>query len=334
MSIDNLLRSAKKFEKEYGSWDKVPFHLKSGVEKYIPNIQDRLDNWEKDSSWKGRLIRRITNRRNGLLVWLDVISVLSLFLAFVVALESLPLAIIIVFFPLTYIMWRTLFISCNLCLFQVLKKGVNTEIQLTSSGYRHTKKGGGKDLRYKNNSYWYHYNEIYPCYNCNRKIIYPMINQSLPESNNVEIETSFSYKYNSLVKKVFISVIIGLIAFPIIVEALENPPYKRLDSNPAVEITEEEPAEKEYNAEENYSNGGQDEVIKKDTIINTDKVLYKINDPDGWTNMRLSPGGEIIRTVDTLERFEVIGAEGNWKMIKLENNDEGFIHNSRIVIAE
>ena len=336
--MDELAKQAKNLEEQYGSWDKVPPGIKSRLEREIPNIKDRLANWEKDNSFKGRLIRRITNARNGLLIWLDVLSAITLMLALcsMITGDYIVLKIFILFIGLTYIIWRRLFISCNLCLFQVLKIGVNKEIQLTSSGYTHTKKGGGKDKRYKNNSYWYHYNEIYPCYNCNRKIIYRMMGTSLPESNNVDIQTSFSYKKNSLIKKIFMSVVFLLIAFPIIVEALEKPPYERKSRKPVIEIVEGEPAEKESHVGENYSNNpnDNDETIKKDTIINTDKVLYKINDPDGWTNMRKSPNGEIIRTVDTLERFEIIGKDGGWKIVKFENQEEGFIHNSRIIVAD
>ena len=32
MSIDDLLSFAKKLEKKYGSWEKVPMHLKNGIE--------------------------------------------------------------------------------------------------------------------------------------------------------------------------------------------------------------------------------------------------------------------------------------------------------------
>ena len=136
------------------------------------------------------------------------------------------------------------------------------------------------------------------------------------------------------------SVVFTLIAIPIMVEALENPPYekpdRKPDRKPVIEIINAEPAGKEYDIEETHPNGIHDDdgIIKKDAVINTDKVLYQINDPDGWTNMRVSPGGEIIRTIDTLERFEVIGEERNWKMVKLDNNEEGFIHNSRIIIAD
>ena len=329
--MDILVKQAKKLEQQYGSWDKVPYHLKNGIDKRVPDIKDRLANWNKDNSFKGRLIPRI----NMLLSFLHGLSYFGVMAGLWLLLVDISdnfngLGMIIIFISLIYLIWRSLFLSCTFCLSQILKIGINKEIQLTSSGYAHTKKGGGRDRRYKNNSYWYHYNEIYPCYNCNRQIIYTMCRTSLPASNNIDIKTSFSYKYNSLFKKVFTAVIILLVLVPIIVEALENPPYER---PPSEEIAI--PFDTEYN-EENYSNPihDDDEEIKKDTIINTEKLLYQINDPDGWTNMRESPSGKIIRTIDTLERFEIIGENGNWKMILLQNNQQGFIHNSRIIIAD
>lgn len=235
-----------------------------------------------------------------------------------------------------YLIWRIIFITCDSCLFQVLRIGINKKITILKAGWRYSNKDGEKDRRYtKKNRLTVDIEVAYPCYNCNQNIIRENPFGVGPKSNNdIEIPNSFSYKYNSLVKKVFISVIVVLIAFPIIVEALENPPYERPPKNPVIEIVEEEAIGKEHNTEKTYSNAIQDnDGVKKDTIIDTEKLLYQINDPDGWTNMRESPNGKIIRTVDTVERFEIIGQNENWKMIQLENNQKGFIHNSRIVIA-
>jgi len=57
---------------------------------------------------------------------------------------------------------------------------------------------------------------------------------------------------------------------------------------------------------------------------------YKINDPDGYSNLRISVNGRIIKKVMEGEKFEVIGSDGEWKKVKLENGTIGFIHNSRI----
>ena len=42
-AYDNLLKLAKKLEKEYGSWDKVPFGFKNNIEKSIPNFEKEFN---------------------------------------------------------------------------------------------------------------------------------------------------------------------------------------------------------------------------------------------------------------------------------------------------
>ncbi len=60
-------------------------------------------------------------------------------------------------------------------------------------------------------------------------------------------------------------------------------------------------------------------------------VYYKIQDADGYTNLRREPNGEIIRKVYPTEKFEIIGSEKNFKKVKFGNGAIGFIHESRVV---
>ena len=58
---------------------------------------------------------------------------------------------------------------------------------------------------------------------------------------------------------------------------------------------------------------------------------FKIEDPDGYTNMRDAPGGSIIRRVLPNEKFRVTGVLDNYKIVRFDNGETGYIHNSRVV---
>jgi hypothetical protein len=64
------------------------------------------------------------------------------------------------------------------------------------------------------------------------------------------------------------------------------------------------------------------------------KELYKINDPDGWSNLRKTPRGEVLKKVYESEKFEVLGEEGKYKKVKLSDGTVGFIHFTRVVPVE
>jgi len=65
----------------------------------------------------------------------------------------------------------------------------------------------------------------------------------------------------------------------------------------------------------------------------TSQTLYKIHDPDGYTNLRKSPNGDIIKRVYENERFQIIGNEGSWKKIKLSDGTVGYMLGNRIINA-
>jgi len=57
---------------------------------------------------------------------------------------------------------------------------------------------------------------------------------------------------------------------------------------------------------------------------------YSINDPDGYTNLRATPGGKIIRKVYENETFDIIQPGEPYSKIKLTDGTVGYLHNSRI----
>jgi len=63
----------------------------------------------------------------------------------------------------------------------------------------------------------------------------------------------------------------------------------------------------------------------------SDVQYYTIKDPDGWSNLRTAPGGEIIQKIYEGDRFEVVGYEGKYKKVKLSDGTVGFLHESRVV---
>jgi hypothetical protein len=75
-------------------------------------------------------------------------------------------------------------------------------------------------------------------------------------------------------------------------------------------------------------------LVNEEVNNNIETIYYKIQDPDGFSNLRKMPNGEIIRKVYDNEKFEVIGTEGDFKKIKLSDGVTGFIHESRIVIFQ
>lgn len=68
---------------------------------------------------------------------------------------------------------------------------------------------------------------------------------------------------------------------------------------------------------------------KGDAVDN--KTFYKIQDPDGYSNLRETPNGKVLRKVFENEIFDVIGSEGKFKKVKLSDGTEGYIHETRVI---
>mgnify|MGYP001567853379 FL=1 len=73
-----------------------------------------------------------------------------------------------------------------------------------------------------------------------------------------------------------------------------------------------------------------EEVQIEQGDIETD-IYFKIQDPDGYTNMRDAPGGSIVRRVLPDEKFKVSGESRKYKIVEFDNGETGYIHNSRVV---
>lgn len=60
-------------------------------------------------------------------------------------------------------------------------------------------------------------------------------------------------------------------------------------------------------------------------------ILYKVNDPDGYSNLREEPNGKIIRKVFENETFEIISHNKKYHLVKFSDGSTGYIHESRVV---
>ena len=76
-----------------------------------------------------------------------------------------------------------------------------------------------------------------------------------------------------------------------------------------------------------------DNTMQADGPADAVTPLFRIEDPDGYSNLRDIPGGMIIREVYPYEQFEILGAlEGHYGVV-LQDGTRGFIESSRVVPA-
>lgn len=105
------------------------------------------------------------------------------------------------------------------------------------------------------------------------------------------------------------------------------------------QILEMSNSSKRVKSDVNYNSNFLKNIEKKDEIkVNSNNdlnnsTLYKINDPDGYSNLRSTPNGDVIKKVYETENFEIIGAENKFKKVKLLDGTVGYIHESRVVQA-
>jgi nucleoside-diphosphate-sugar epimerase len=59
------------------------------------------------------------------------------------------------------------------------------------------------------------------------------------------------------------------------------------------------------------------------------KMLYE----NGYTNLRDTPGGSVIKKVNEGDKFELLERGKTYSKVKLSDGTVGFMHNSRIVPA-
>ena len=117
--------------------------------------------------------------------------------------------------------------------------------------------------------------------------------------------------------------------------------------SPSITIKQDKTAN-ESNGEPSFSEATQDEALvgqvdssTAEGVPSIDSLasmgvadgnveLFKIEDPDGYCNMRETPGGNIIRIVYDSETFEVVDSDGKWKNVKFSDGTTGYIHESRV----
>lgn len=68
-------------------------------------------------------------------------------------------------------------------------------------------------------------------------------------------------------------------------------------------------------------------------VVSEASVYYMIQDPDGYSNLRVTPGGGIIRKVLPDERFELVTLDSGYARVRLTDGTSGYIHASRVVKA-
>jgi hypothetical protein len=77
-----------------------------------------------------------------------------------------------------------------------------------------------------------------------------------------------------------------------------------------------------------------EEVVGEEEFV-ADGNWYTVSDPDGFSNLRETPNGNVLQEIYEGQLFEVIGVEGVYKKVRLEDGvTEGYIHSSRIVLFE
>jgi hypothetical protein len=94
--------------------------------------------------------------------------------------------------------------------------------------------------------------------------------------------------------------------------------------------------ESDAKIDENTISSTEADAIKEDTnttdiVIDYNTEYYIIEDPDGYSNLREVPSGNVIRKVYSGEKFKIIGEENNYKKVKFPDSSTGYIHNSRVV---
>lgn len=81
---------------------------------------------------------------------------------------------------------------------------------------------------------------------------------------------------------------------------------------------------------EKYDNSVEP-TIKAAAVSNE---IFTIEDPDGWSNLRLTPNGAVIQKVYEGDLFSVLSNENDFSKVQLENGKIGYILSSRIIFEE
>jgi len=68
-----------------------------------------------------------------------------------------------------------------------------------------------------------------------------------------------------------------------------------------------------------------------DGLVDDVTPLFRIEDPDGYTNLREIPDGLVIRQVYPYEQFSILGEYEGYYGVEFQDGSRGFIHSSRVV---
>ena len=89
--------------------------------------------------------------------------------------------------------------------------------------------------------------------------------------------------------------------------------------------------EKKPVAQEEETELVEEQALESEVFV---QPLFSIDDPDGYTNLRATPGGTVIRKVMENETFEIVESGETHARVKFADGSTGFIHNSRIIQAK
>ena len=89
--------------------------------------------------------------------------------------------------------------------------------------------------------------------------------------------------------------------------------------------------EKKPVAQEEETELVEEQALESEVFV---QPLFSIDDPDGYTNLRATPGGTVIRKVLEDETFEIVESGETHARVKFADGSTGFIHNSRIIQAK
>lgn len=101
-------------------------------------------------------------------------------------------------------------------------------------------------------------------------------------------------------------------------------PAPSAEANPVVEEIQAEKEQVEQAAPVETS-------MQADGPADDVRPLYRIEDPEGYTNLREAPYGTVIREVYPFEQFAILGEFDGHYGVVFPDGSVGFIHNSRVV---
>lgn len=159
---------------------------------------------------------------------------------------------------------------------------------------------------------------------------------------NTSIGFSKSHIIGLLIRWAILAIYSIIIVFHYFIVPLNEDFSSYLISKNRTDISENIPTLKENNNSEKNSEDpvinetNQNDAKPSNDNLNEDvdfeqSFLYSINDPDGYSNLRSSPFGDIIKKVYETETFNVIDTVDKHCKVIFPDGTVGFIHVSRVI---